>query len=215
LLAGGPVAADQIVHAIAFEPFVVFNDGGCMFDGQTFTSCSEQFAWLGYVALPAFDASLGELEAVEFRLRLTGDVSVAISDFGPPTGTTSIDIAFRVFRTSGPGLPAEEVAAALAAGFAQAECAPPCTLRFPIELEVDKVFAGPLESFIGAGDLAFLYEGDLSIEASGAYDGASSMPEVGFTATYEYTPLPEPGTGLLALLGLAAGVRARRRARRC
>ncbi len=77
-------------------------------ESQTFVipRAPQTIPWGGTIAVPRFDPTLGQLVAIEFRLRGNFDGSVSVENLGPGTAMVTSDLTSSMFlqRPSGGGL---------------------------------------------------------------------------------------------------------------
>ncbi len=205
-----------ITQEFLLDPIPATGSGSCLPPGQLPPQCQHEEDWTSHFPNPLFvidrfDPAMGELRSVTFDSLVTVEISTdygsTVSGF-PPNDTTSMSFDWDLYLDLG------VASLSLGSGGAsqsQATCEGPCTLEWFLSSSEQVVIVDDLSHFIGTETtLAF---SDGGYVASEIYLDDVDPSQAGrWELTVTYTYVPEPSTGLLVSLGLAA-VAARRRPR--
>jgi len=166
--------------------------------------------YTGSVDVPQFDPALGELTSAELTLVIQLESAINYDSAGTPNGN-----ATAAFSTAQTGELRDQF---FGLGFASGCCGD----GGGSVVRVATLTASPVALssvqrplFIGTDSVSVEYDIGENYSAQGSPNviGFSSTTSASLAVTYEYVPVPEPGTMGLVLLGLAGVATQRRRTR--
>lgn len=193
----GAAFAATIQHNLALDPLNGQFPSGGFCDAN---HCTSNFTYRGAIDLPTFDITLGQLTSVAFEMTysraITGSVNCT-SDCPSATwsGTLGIDIYLGPSGIPSSLLILSDVETRIRS------CLQACDVTESFRQFDQSVVNTDLDLFFGTGFVDVEYAAADSLRASGANLFASTS-SLGFVATYNFEPVPEPSSAVLLAVGL-------------
>jgi len=186
--------------------------------GGTISNCWAELGRSGTIFLPSFDAELGDLERVGVQLTLERDVALDFSCGATCNDARSdFNLEFDLYLDHPTILPDGDPLFSLRDSRSlQIPCTVSCMHSYDFDKFAWALFAEDLDRFSTETTEFFRFDWDANDNGTSRAGGPPiSLQNSGFAEVrvlYEYTPVPEPGTGMLLASGLL-GLAARRRSR--